>query len=198
MADNEKAPADEKRVNGWDAIEAENEDKGNIYSVGSVSKVFVTTAVMQLVEQGKVELDKPLTEYISDFKMADDRYKDITVRMLMNHSSGIFGTSTSNMFLWDDTDDSHAEYVLESMKSQRLKWAPGTAYAYCNDGFDLLQLIVERVSGMKYTDYVEEYINEPLGTDSIRTSCGYYNDPGLTDVYMNGMEYHHYRLLQSH
>ena len=50
MADNEKAPADEKRVNGWDAIEAENEDKGNIYSVGSVSKVFVPTAVMQLVE----------------------------------------------------------------------------------------------------------------------------------------------------
>ena len=189
LADNEKAPAAETRVNGWDAIEAENEDKGSVYSVGSVSKVFVTTAVMQLVEQGKVELDKPVTEYISDFKMADDRYKDITVRMLMNHSSGIFGTSTSNMFLWDDTDDSHAEYVLEAMKSQRLKWAPGTAYAYCNDGFDLLQLIVERVSGMKYTDYVEKYINEPLGTDSIMTSYGYYNDPGLTDVYMNGMEY---------
>ena len=62
-------------------------DADKIYGVGSVSKVYVTTAVMQLVEQGKVDPDAPMTDYIDDFKMADVRYKDITVRMLMNHTS---------------------------------------------------------------------------------------------------------------
>ena len=58
-------------------------------SVASVSKMFAVTAVMQLADQGKVDLDAPVTDYLPDFKMADSRYKNITVRMLMNHSSGL-------------------------------------------------------------------------------------------------------------
>ena len=64
------------------------DDSEYIYCVGSVSKVYSTAAVMQLVDEGKVELDAPVTEYIPEFRMADPRYKDITVRMLMDHTSG--------------------------------------------------------------------------------------------------------------
>ena len=64
-----------------------------IYCVGSVSKIYSTAAVMQLVDEGKVGLDTPITEYIPDFTMADERYKDITVRMLMDHTSGIMGST---------------------------------------------------------------------------------------------------------
>ena len=58
-----------------------------VYCLASVSKVYVTAAVMQLVDQGLVDLDAPVTEYIPDFTMADPRYTEITVRMLMNHTS---------------------------------------------------------------------------------------------------------------
>ena len=74
------------------AVSAEN-DGEYIYCVGSVSKIYSTAAVMQLVDEGKVGLDTPITEYIPNFTMADERYKDITVRMLMDHTSGLMGSS---------------------------------------------------------------------------------------------------------
>ena len=68
-------------------------DDDLVYCIASVSKMYSTAAVMQLVDAGKVKLDGYVTEYLPDFKMADERYKDITVRMLMNHTSGIMGTT---------------------------------------------------------------------------------------------------------
>ncbi len=133
-----------------------------IYCVGSVSKVYVTAAVMQLAEQGLVKLDKPVTAYIPDFTMADDRYRDITVRMLMEHTSGIMGTSIKNMFLYDD-DHYDKDYLLKSLSSQHLIHTPGEYAAYCNDGFDLLKLITENVTGMDYTEYVVKNIASCVG-----------------------------------
>lgn len=135
-----------------------------IYCVGSVSKVYVTAAVMQLVDQGLVELDKPITTYIPDFTMADGRYTDITVRMLMDHTSGIMGTSTKNMFLYDD-NYYDKDYLLKSLSSQHLVHTPGEYAAYCNDGFDLLKLIVENVTGMDYTEYVVRNIASYVGAE---------------------------------
>ena len=63
-----------------------------VYGAGSVSKIYTTVAVMQLAEAGKLELDTPVVKYLPAFKMADPRYKDITVRMLLNHSSGLMGS----------------------------------------------------------------------------------------------------------
>ncbi len=133
-----------------------------IYCVGSVGKVYVTAAVMQLVEQGLVELDEPVTTYIPDFTMADDRYTDITVRMLMNHTSGILGSSFRNAFLYDDTYRDN-EYLLQSLAAQRLIHAPGEYAAYCNDGFSLLELIVENMTGVDYTEYVVQNIASRVG-----------------------------------
>lgn len=132
-----------------------------IYCVGSVSKVYVTAAVMQLVDRGLVELDEPIVTYIPDFTMTDARYTDITVRMLMDHTSGIMGTSMKNMFLYDDNYKDE-DFLLENLSSQRLVHAPGEYAAYCNDGFDLLELIVENVTGTDYTEYVEENIAAPV------------------------------------
>ena len=58
-----------------------------LYGIGSVSKIYTTVAVMQLAEEGRVSLDAPVTRYLPQFRMADERYRDITVRMLLNHSS---------------------------------------------------------------------------------------------------------------
>ena len=140
----------------------ETGEKERIYCVGSVSKVYVTAAVMQLVDRGLVELDEPVTTYIPDFTMTDARYTDITVRMLMDHTSGIPGTSEKNMFLYDDNYRDR-DYLLESLSLQRLTHEPGEYAAYCNDGFDLLELIVENVTGTDYTEYVGKNIAAPMG-----------------------------------
>ena len=161
-------------------------DEDQIYGVGSVSKIYVTTAVMQLVEQGKVDLDAPVTEYIDDFKMADDRYKDITVRMLMNHTSGIAGTSAKNMFLYGDNDFVMTDNVLKNLEGQRLKADPGEYASYCNDGFELLEVIVERVSGISYTDYVEKNIADKIGADNIYTAKNVFENANLSDIYPDG------------
>lgn len=139
------------------------EDPGYCIGIGSVSKMYATTAVMQLVDKGLVELDALVTDYIDDFKMADERYKDITVRMLMNHQSGLMGTRYIDSFRLGHAGSEYHDLFLEHLSSERLKAAPGEYTCYCNDGFTLLEILVERVTGQSFTDYVEENICAPLG-----------------------------------
>ena len=111
------------------------ETNDTLIGIGSVSKMFVTTAAMQLAEQGKLDIDAPVTDYLPEFSMADSRYKNITVRMLMNHTSGIMGTTAGDFMLFDDRDSQHHNTMLEELQNQRLKADPGDFGAYCNDGF---------------------------------------------------------------
>lgn len=136
---------------------------GGLYGIGSVSKMYTTAAVMKLVEAGKVKLDSPVTAYLKDFKMADSRYTKITVRMLLNHSSGLMGTSSTNAFLFNDDDQQATDELLERLSTQKLKAAPGAFSAYCNDGFTLAQLVVEAVSGKDFMDYVRSALLTPVG-----------------------------------
>lgn len=140
-----------------------------VYCVASISKMFTTTAVMQLVEKGKVDLDAPVTRYVTDFKMADSRYKDITVRMLLNHSSGLMGGQLMNAFLFEDNDTYYHDSLLQRLRSERLKADPGAFSVYCNDGFVLAEIVVERVSGMSFTKYLEKNICAPLGLSHTKT-----------------------------
>lgn len=135
----------------------------HLYGIGSTSKMFTTAAMMQLVEDGKVDLDKPVTTYIPEFKMADERYKDITVRMLLNHSSGLAGSTIGNAFLFDDADTEAHDTLLDDLATQTLQADPGAYSVYCNDGFTLAEILIERVSGMNFTDYIHKNITEPLG-----------------------------------
>lgn len=137
-----------------------------ILNIGSVSKMYATAAVMQLVEQGKVNLDDPVTEYIPDFKLADERYKDITVRMLMNHTSGLMGTQYGDSFLFGEKSEKYHDTFLKKLEGEKLKADPGAFNCYCNDGFTLLEIIVERVSGKTFTEYMEENICKPLSMEN--------------------------------
>ena len=174
-AKTEKADTEAKAVSS-----EKGSDAGEyIYCVGSVSKIYSTAAVMQLVDEGKVGLDTPITEYIPDFRMADERYKDITVRMLMNHTSGIMGSTRVNSNLYDDNDTYTHDHLLENLAKQHLKADPGKYAAYCNDGFDLLELIVENVTDMTYTDYVRENISDKIGVTDTGTPIDMYRNEKL-------------------
>ena len=160
-----------------------------LYCVGSVSKVYVTAAVMQLADQGKVDLDAPVTDYIPDFKMADERFRDITVRMLMNHTSGIMGTTLLNESLYDDHDIDADKILLENLATQRLKADPGEYAAYCNDGFGLLQIIVENVSDMNYTDYITNELAGSLGLSHTGTPMNAASLGEFAPVYVSKLPY---------
>ena len=134
-----------------------------LYGVGSVSKLYTTAAILKLADQGKVELDAPVVRYLPDFTMADARYRDITVRMLLNHSSGLAGSTVTNGFLLNDPDTLAADTLLEELSTQNLKADPGAFSVYCNDGFTLAELVVEAVSGMDFDAYVRQAILEPAG-----------------------------------
>ncbi|MEO2213293.1 serine hydrolase domain-containing protein [Paenibacillus amylolyticus] len=163
-------------------------DKDSMYGIGSVSKMVVTAAAMKLVDSGKVELDEPLTSYIKDFKMADARYTQITPRMLMNHSSGLYGTHYGNSMLFDDNDTRNHDELLLKLQSEKLKSKPGEYSVYANDGFQLLEILVERVSGLSYSEYIAKYISEPLKLESTKTPLDSFDRAQLSETYWPTLE----------
>ncbi|NMO96367.1 serine hydrolase domain-containing protein [Paenibacillus lemnae] len=144
--------------------------KTTMYGIGSTSKVFTTAAVMQLVEAGSISLDTPIVQYIPEFKMKDERYSKITPRMLLNHSSGLQGSSLGNGFLFDDNDSYAHDTLLRQLSSQKLKADPGAYSVYSNDSFTLAEILVEKVSGQNFTAFIHEHFTGPLDLKNTKTS----------------------------
>ncbi|NQX68429.1 beta-lactamase family protein [Paenibacillus alba] len=157
--------------------------KDTMFGIGSVSKTYVSAATMMLADSNKIDIDKPLTTYIKDFKMADERYKEITPRMLMNHSSGIYGSYYGNSLLFDDTDMKNHDELLVKLQSERLKSNPGESSVYCNNGFQLLEILIERVSGLSYSEFLETYISKPLHLSSTKTPLDSFDRGKLAKTY---------------
>lgn len=184
--------------NGFlEAERAMESSEQHIYGIGSVSKMYATTAVMQLVEEGKVELDGPVTDYIPNFRMADERYKDITVRMLMDHTSGIMGSTHTNGMLYLDNNTASHDELLDNLTKQRLKANPGEYACYCNDGFCLLEIIVEEVTDMSFTDYIEKNIVAKTGGESTGTAENLFGNENLVPpVAADNKEYEQFYCME--
>ncbi|MFP4129069.1 MAG: serine hydrolase domain-containing protein [Desulfonatronovibrio sp.] len=135
--------------------------KETMFGIGSVSKVFTAAAVMKLVDQGLMDLDTPLTAYLPDFQMLSPEYTDITIRMLLNHSSGLPGSSYRGS-MTDRPWPEYQEISYQSITQSRLKHTPGFMNVYCNDGFTLAELAVQAVTGIPFTQFVEEELFKPL------------------------------------
>ena len=134
-----------------------------MYGIGSVSKMFVTMAVMQLVDAGEVSLDTPVVTYLPTFRMADPEYAQITVRMLLDHSAGLPGSDYFNTLTTAPNPDYMARQFLAGLATQRLKTTPGSMSVYCNDCFTLAEMVVESVSGEPYAQYVTDELFVPMG-----------------------------------
>lgn len=142
------------------------------FNIGSVSKIFAAAGVLILEQEGKLSLDNPVTDYISDFTMNDARYRDITVRMLLNHTSGLPGTNMKDGFT-TVKNRNYVEETLEMLKTSSLVHDPGKISIYCNDGFTIAEAVIERVSGMSYPDFLEQKIFSKMGLDN--TSAHFIN-----------------------
>lgn len=133
-----------------------------LFRPGSVSKLFTWTAVMQLVEQGKLDLNKDVNEYL-DFKIPDAYGKPITLTHILTHTPG-FEEQIKDLFSLGTTTPNLGEYVKTHIP--RRIFSPGTTPAYSNYGTALAGYIVERVSGKPFDDYLEENIFKPLGMNN--------------------------------
>jgi CubicO group peptidase (beta-lactamase class C family) len=131
-----------------------------MFRPGSVSKLFTWTALMQQVEQGKVDLDADVNTYL-DFKIPPYQGKPVTVLNLMTHTPG-FEEAVKDLITLDPKDQVQFDALLKRWVPKRI-YAPGTTPAYSNYGASLAGYIVQRVSGMPFDAYLERNIFVPLG-----------------------------------
>jgi len=155
-----------------------------LFRIGSVSKLFTWTAVMQLVEQGKLDLDTDINEYL-DFKIPDTYEQPITLRHLMTHTPGF--EEDSRGLISDDSSDLQpmSEWLPKHIPA-RVR-PPGVYSAYSNYGATLAGYIVQRAAGMSWEDYTDKYILEPLGMS--HTTAHQPLPPALKDDMSAGYKY---------
>lgn len=133
------------------------------FNMASMGKMFTAVAIMQLVEAGKISLQAKVGRYLPDFPNVAVR-DQVTVEELLTHSSGMGN-------FWAQLDDRAKEkYVAVSdyvplFKSEKLAFKPGEGFLYSNNGYTVLGLIIEKVSGQSYFDYVREHIYKPSGME---------------------------------
>ncbi len=132
-----------------------------IFESGSVGKQFTATTVMMLVEEGKVGLDDPLTKYFAD---APPSWRDVTVRELLSHTAG-FGDYPKDFDFRKDWTEGELLKLVESIP---LAYAPGTKWEYSNLGYLTLGILIHRVTGEFYGDFLEQRIFHPLDMSSTR------------------------------
>ena len=130
------------------------------FRIASITKTFTATAILKLRDEGKLQLDNPVEQYIDWF---DKRYLDApapTIRNLLTHTSGLPRDASKPMWT-DRTGVPFEEYVTES-RSRELTQPPNNKFAYSNLGYSMLGNIIETVSGMSWADYVQKNILDPL------------------------------------
>jgi CubicO group peptidase (beta-lactamase class C family) len=151
--------------NGYGIYNKEKDKKvspqSTLFRIGSVTKLFTWTAVMQLAEKGEIDIDKDINFYLKDFKIPNTFDKPITMRNLMTHTPG-FDDRLTNLFNSPDSDVIALGTYLKDTMPKRI-YTPGEIIAYSNYGAALAGLIVQQVSGQKYENYVNENIIKPLG-----------------------------------
>jgi D-alanyl-D-alanine carboxypeptidase len=160
-------------------------DANTIFRIGSVTKQFTAAAIMKLVEQGKLGLDDPLAKYLPDF---DTGGRTVTIRQLLNHASGIPNYTAQRAFGGDFAirpDLTRAD-ILNLVKGVPFDFEPGAGWRYSNTGYYLLGLVIEKVSGRPYPEFLRQELLAPLklahtlydgGTLVPHSATGYTVDP---------------------
>ena len=147
---------------------AEKMTTQTVTGIGELTMSMTAMAVLQLAEKGKLSLDDKVTKYLPWFRTANKPFSDkITIRMLLNHTSGIPAQFESIPSLNDQTA---VEEFVRSMDSYYINKTPGLSYGASREGYCVAGLIISKVSGMSYTDYVEQYIFRPLAMNRTTTN----------------------------
>ncbi|MBD3670462.1 MAG: beta-lactamase family protein [Gammaproteobacteria bacterium] len=173
---------------GWaDKNKQRQADVNTLYKAGSISKVFTASAVMQLVEQGKVDLDVPIQTYIPELKPKYhfEMNTPITLRQIMSHRSGLTGDRLSGMFT---EHPKRFDTIIEHLNRVHHPYAPNTVTAYSNLATDLQGIVIERVTGERFEDYMEQHILKPLGMKTSTFNDGHVVPELMSQAYRHNKE----------
>jgi CubicO group peptidase (beta-lactamase class C family) len=131
-----------------------------LFQIGSNTKVYTATLVMQLVDEGLVDLDAPVKKYLPELRLADAKAREaVTVRQLLTHTSGIEGDHFEDFGRGDDG----IEKFVGSLKNIGQIYAPGEMWSYCNTGWTMLGRLVEKLRGKPYHKVLREKLLAPIG-----------------------------------
>jgi dipeptidyl aminopeptidase/acylaminoacyl peptidase/CubicO group peptidase (beta-lactamase class C family) len=132
----------------------------SVFQIGSISKVWTTTVVMQLVDEGKLDLDAPIAEVLPDLKLSDpDVTKRVTMRHLLTHTSGIDGDVFTDTGRGDDCLERYVEALADVAQNHPL----GATWSYCNAGFSVAGHVIEKLTGKTWDAAIRERLFTPLG-----------------------------------
>ncbi len=165
--------------------------KDTEYPIGSVSKIITSTAILKLYSDDVIDINKPYKYYVEDFSMKSnsDYEENFTIRHLLSHYAGL-PRLMGKGFLKKEPQP--LESLLTNSKDEYLIAPPGEVYQYSDWGVDLLSLLVERVSEMRYEEYVQEHIFKPLGMNH-----SYFGPAQSTKGYNKGVETETYKYSYS-
>ncbi len=127
-----------------------------VYQLASVSKQFTAAGVMLLVQDGKINLDDSIKTYLTD---APETWQDITVRQILNHTAGLGDYDADFDYLHPKTE----EEMLSNIYQSKLMFEPGSRFSYSNFGYIILSILISKVSGQSFGEFMTERIFAPLG-----------------------------------
>src|SRR3989338_352785 len=134
------------------------------FRIASHSKMFTAVALMQLVEKKKIKLNDPLNKYLPWLaETKDKRYRRITIRHILEHAAGIIRDGEDGSYWTFERPFPKKKDLIKILKSTKLVYRPNRRFKYSNVGFSLLGLLIEEVSGLSYSEYLEKNIFGPLG-----------------------------------
>lgn len=132
----------------------------HVFRIGSITKQFTATAILQLMEQGKLNLSDEIIKYIPDYPTQGTR---ITIEHLLTHTSGIRDYASIRDTAKRISGDVTPIQMIDFFKNQPMRFAPGTRWEYSNSNYYLLGFIIEKITGKPYGDYLENNFFKPLG-----------------------------------
>lgn len=136
--------------------------ENSMFLIGSISKIYTATLVMRLMEQGVLDLDTPVVNYVPDFTLSHDDLRDaITIRMLLSHTSGFDGDRFTSYGRGEDAYDK----AVAEFHSLTQWFKPGSFYSYNNAGFYLVGHIIQKLTGKAFEDVMAEELFAPLGLE---------------------------------
>jgi CubicO group peptidase (beta-lactamase class C family) len=162
------------------------------FAIGSTTKAMTAFGVLRLVDKGMVKLNEKVTTYIPDFVMKDMRYKEITVKQLLSHSSGIKTFTTLNP---PDDSPGAIESIVAILNNEELAFAPGQSFYYSNYGTTLAGLLIQRMAKIPYETYIQRELFATTGMPN--TTMEYWRPNALhgTKGYIFDSDQH--RLIES-
>ena len=145
-------------------------NENTVFPVASISKWVTSFGVLKLVEQGKLDLDKPVDDYLTRWQLPESEFdnKKVTVRKLLSHSSGLVDGLGYDGFTYDETVQTLEESLTKASDTEYgdgvaiVGYEPGSKYMYSGAGYTLLQLLIEEISGQSFQKYMSKEVFDPL------------------------------------